>query len=79
VKWIELARKLQFVSEQGLMLTDSSEKAYKNIMTESNVAFRIRRDLFVIDKIENYPRRLERLSFRNEFTLPRGGGTGVYP
>jgi hypothetical protein len=34
------------------MLTSSYEKARKNIMTEPNVAFRIRRDLFVIGKIK---------------------------
>jgi len=59
VKWIELARKLQFGHEPWLILANSYEKAQKNIMTESNVAFRIRRDLFVVDKIKNYPQRLE--------------------
>jgi hypothetical protein len=73
VKWIGLARKLQFVNGQWLMLANSSEKAQKNIMTESNVAFRIRRDLFVVEKIKNYPHRLETvlISRRVQLATPR--------
>jgi hypothetical protein len=65
LKQNSLARKVQLVNNLQSWSISPLVGAAKNIMTVFNVAFRMRRDLFVAPKIDKYP-----LSLRHRATTP---------